>query len=332
MYQFEKMSIEEVDDYIGTNYDDRMIFQTRQWIEFVSECKGTMPVVLRIMKNNKEIGFFTGMIFSVMGVRIMGSPFRGWTTLYMGFNLHAEEKRTDIIPELWEYVHRELKCFYMEIVDWNISVEEAQKAGLTFGIQETYVKEITDDLPKILKSFSSTCKNQIHRFEKNEAKLEVVEPDDAFAEEYYKELERVFGYQGLKPSYDLKRVKSLLSHVKEVSEDTLYTTIAYSPEGTPIGTLIGFGYGKTAYLWGLTIIREEQYYQSDALLWDSFKHWKELGYEHYDLVGVRPYKLKFHPDLRQTPRITCCKIPFMIKVRDFAAKMYWVINKFRSKK
>lgn len=329
MYSFEQVNYREIDDYINHEYEDRLIFQTKEWIDFVSDCKGAEPIVIRIKKDNKEIGFFTSLIFSVMGVRIIGSPFRGWTTLYMGFNLKPGENRVEIIPELWRYVHREFKCFYMEIVDWNISIEEAHEAGLTYGIQETYVKEISDELPKILKSFSSTCKNQIHRFEKNEARLDIVEPTDSFAEEYYKELERVFGYQGLKPSYDIKRVKSLLSHIKEIGKDTLYTTIAYSPEGTPIGTLIGFGYGKTAYLWGLTIIREEQYYQSDALLWDSFKHWKELGYEHYDLVGVRPYKLKFHPELRQTPRITCCKLPFMIKVRDWAEKMYWVVNKLR---
>lgn len=329
MYSFEQVNYREINDYINHEYEDRLIFQTKEWIDFVSDCKGAEPIVIRIKKDNKEIGFFTSLIFSVMGVRIIGSPFRGWTTLYMGFNLKQGENRVEIIPELWKYVHREYKCFYMEIVDWNISIEEAYEAGLTYGIQETYVKEISDELPKILKSFSSTCKNQIHRFEKNEARLDIVEPTDSFAEEYYKELERVFGYQGLKPSYDLKRVKSLLSHIKEIGKDTLYTTIAYSPEGTPIGTLIGFGYGKTAYLWGLTIIREEQYYQSDALLWDSFKHWKELGYEHYDLVGVRPYKLKFHPELRQTPRITCCKLPFMIKVRDWAEKMYWVVNKLR---
>ena len=329
MYSFEQVNYRKINNYINHEYEDRLIFQTKEWIDFVSDCKGAEPIVIRIKKDNKEIGFFTSLIFSVMGVRIIGSPFRGWTTLYMGFNLKPGENHVEIIPELWSYVHREFRCFYMEIVDWNISIEEAHEAGLTYGIQETYVKEISDELPKILKSFSSTCKNQIHRFEKNEARLDIVEPTDSFAEEYYKELERVFGYQGLKPSYDLKRVKSLLSHIKEIGKETLYTTIAYSPDGTPIGTLIGFGYGKTAYLWGLTIIREEQYYQSDALLWDSFKHWKELGYEHYDLVGVRPYKLKFHPELRQTPRITCCNLPFMIKVRDWAEKLYWVVNKLK---
>ena len=330
MYNFEQVNYKEYNDYINREYEDRLIFQTKEWVDFVADCKGAEPIVIRIMNEKEEIGFFTSLIFKVMGFNIIGSPFRGWTTLYMGFNLKPRESRVDIIPALWDYVHKELKCFYMEIVDWNVSVKEAQDAGLTFGVQETYVKEISDDISQILKSFSSTCKNQIHRFERNDARIEMVEPNSDFAKEYFKELERVFGYQKLKPSYDLKRVESLLSHIKEISRDTLYTTVAYSPDGAPIGSLIGFGYGKTAYLWGLTIIREEQFYQSDALLWDSFKHWKEFGYEHYDLVGVRPYKLKFHPDLRQTPRITCCKIPFMIKIRDWAEKMYWVINKFRN--
>lgn len=332
MYSFEVVNYHECNEYINKNYEDRMIFQTEQWLDFVNECKQAEPVVIRILREGKEIGYYTCMLFKIFGIRFAGSPFRGWTTLYMGFNLCPNESRTAIIPELWRFMRKTFGCFYMEIVDWKISVEEAQKAGLPFGIQETYVKEITDDINQVFKTFSSTCRNQIRRFERNEAKLQTVDPDEAFAEEYYLELEKVFAYQGLQPSYDLKRVKSLLKHIREISDNTVYTTVSYSPDGTPIGTLIGFGFRKTAYLWGLTVIREEQYYQSDALLWDSFLHWKALGYEHYDLVGVRPYKLKFHPELCQTPRITCCSIPFMIKLRDLAEKLYWVFNKIKSRK
>ena len=106
MYSFEQVNYREINNYINHEYEDRLIFQTKEWIDFVSDCKGAEPIVIRIKKDNKEIGFFTSLIFSVMGVRIIGSPFRGWTTLYMGFNLKPGENRVEIIPELWSYVHR----------------------------------------------------------------------------------------------------------------------------------------------------------------------------------------------------------------------------------
>ncbi|MDD4592672.1 MAG: hypothetical protein PHG06_19935 [Parabacteroides sp.] len=330
MYIFKEVNYQEQDINGLFASTDSMIFHTRQWIEFVQETKNAKPILLEIIHDGEFIGFYSGLIFSICGLKIVGSPFRGWTTLYMGFNLIKGEERIPIIQPLWQFLHKQYKCFYSEIVDWRITVEAAEAAGLQYGIQETYVKEIADDLGVILKSFSSTCKNQIHRFERNNATIEQVQPDDTFAELYYEQLKQVFGYQNLTPSYDLLRVKALLKHLSEIAKNTLYCTIAYNPDKIPIGTLIGFAYQDTAYLWGLTIIREEIYFQSDALLWDSFRHWKEIGCVHYDLVGVRSYKEKFHPDLRKTPRITYCRVKNAIKLRDLAEKVYWRLNKIKS--
>lgn len=35
------------------------------------------------------VGYFTGMIVRKIGLRILGSPFPGWSTDYMGLSLSA---------------------------------------------------------------------------------------------------------------------------------------------------------------------------------------------------------------------------------------------------
>ena len=218
----------------------------------------------------------------------------------------------------------------MEIIDRYISFERVQKMGLTCDKQETYIKDISGDVDSIFKSFSSTCKNQIRRYEKNDAYLKVCEPTDEYAEKYYEQLEAVFGYQNLVPSYDCERVKNLLSAIAPLT-DSLYCTEMCSPEGKSIGTLVGFAYNSTCYLFGLASYREEKYYQADYLVWDSFIHWKELGCTSYDLVGVRDYKLKFHPELVAVPRIICCRYKILITFRDLAQKLYWKLNAIKGK-
>ena len=47
-----------------------------------------IPFSLPSYWSGETVGFFTGLVVRRYGIRILGSPFRGWTTVpYMGFNL-----------------------------------------------------------------------------------------------------------------------------------------------------------------------------------------------------------------------------------------------------
>lgn len=331
MYSFIRVALEEIDKSEYYNFEDKLIYQTIPWIEFLTETQKIEPLILRICKDEKFIGYYTGFLFSKFGIKMLGSPFRGWTTLYMGFNLLPGNERAEIVVPLWKYVSKHYKCLYMELIDRYITLDQVNKYNLVAEAQITYLKDISGDINSVFNSFSSTCKNQIRRYEKNSAKFQVCEPTEEFAEKYYKQLTAVFGYQGLCPSYDLNRILILFRKLKEL-DGALYCTEMCNPEGESIGTLIGFAYNKTCYLFGLASYREEKYYQADYLVWDSFVHWKSEGCTSYDLVGEREYKLKFHPEKLAVPRIICCKARILIRLRNMAEKIYWLLNKLRGKK
>jgi len=68
-------------------FADRTVFQTREWLEFVRETQRAKIVICELANDGETVGYFSGLVFSRFGIRILGSSFPGWTTPYMGFNL-----------------------------------------------------------------------------------------------------------------------------------------------------------------------------------------------------------------------------------------------------
>lgn len=331
MLSFEKIELEKlnIDEY--NNFNDKLIFQTVEWIDFLMQTQKVAPIILRICEGEKFIGYFTGFLFKKFGIKIVGSSFRGWSTMYMGFNLIDGYERVSVIKELWPFLKKEYNCAYCEILDRFITIEQAEKAGLTFQIQASYGIDIGGDEQDLLLHFSKHCRKQIRQSEKKDISIVCVPADDDFAKEYYSQLVEVFAYQKLSPPYDLKRVQVLIKKLAEI--DAVHCLKAITGDGRCVGTSISFGYNKRCYTWGSTSIRGEgcDYLQSEALRWSVIKHWRERGCFDYDMVGKRDYKLKFNPFEIEVPRIILTKHKFLITLRDFAQKLYWKLNSLKNK-
>ena len=80
--KFEQVPWDELD-----SFEDREVSQTKPWIEFVLKSLGGHPVVAALRDRGQTIGYFAGIVVSKLGVPILGSPFVGRTTPYMGMNL-----------------------------------------------------------------------------------------------------------------------------------------------------------------------------------------------------------------------------------------------------
>ena len=68
-------------------YPDRELFQTPAWMRFLAESQHARPVLAELKDGNSTVGHFAGLIVQKFGLRILGSPFIGWTTERMGIRL-----------------------------------------------------------------------------------------------------------------------------------------------------------------------------------------------------------------------------------------------------
>jgi len=110
-------------------FSDRTVFQTRAWLEFVQESQGATPVLAEVREGNDLVGYFSGLTFSKMGMKVLGSSFPGWTTPYIGFNLRPGVSRRKALEALEEFAWNELKCVHMEVSDPLFTIEDGEGLG-----------------------------------------------------------------------------------------------------------------------------------------------------------------------------------------------------------
>src|SRR5579862_1352838 len=119
-------------------FEDRTVFQTREWVRFVSESQRATPVLAELHDGGEIVGYFTGLTFSRFGVKVLGSSFPGWTTPYMGFNLINDVSRASALQALEVAVWDRLKCLHMEVSDPNFTFEDGRDLGFQCTAYSSY--------------------------------------------------------------------------------------------------------------------------------------------------------------------------------------------------
>lgn len=323
MYEFIAIEYENINKEEYYSIKTRSVFTTFEWINFIKEDKKANPIFVRILKNGKFEGYFSGLLFKICGIKIIGSPFRGWSTCYMGLDVYDINEKLAILNELKSFLIQKFKCMFIEIADKDISVDTAKSFGFhtdTLSTLELNISEKTDE--ELFKVFKTDCRNFIRQFERRGAIFEVAEPNEEFAEQYYEQLIDVFAKQGLVPTYSLKKVKCLLKNMGTTSN--VLCLRVRDPEGKPIASSIFFGLNETFYFWGGASLRPYQHYRpNEYMLWQAIRHWRDRGIKTFDMVGVRDYKRKFGSVEVNYARISFSRFKILITLRDLCEKMYF---------
>jgi len=272
-------------------FDDRTVFQTKQWLDFLADAVHATPVIAELRGGEGRLGYFTGAIVRKFGFRILGSPFPGWTTAYMGFNLLPDVPRREALAALEAFALRELRCTHIEIMDHNLSLEDGQSLGFSARALTGYRSDLTPSEDVIFAGMTSACRRCIRKSEKSGVTIEEASDED-FAEEYYDQLTDVFGKQGLVPTYDLARVHQLIKHLRPTGR--LLLLRARNAEGRCIATGIYPAMNRLSYFWGNASYQKDQGVRpNEAIHWYAMRYWKSRGMRWHDWGGGGEYKQKY---------------------------------------
>lgn len=320
MLSFERVDLGAVPWPELNAYPDRTVFELRPWLEFLVASQGGEPVVLRLRRDGEPVGWFTGLIVARFGVRILGSPFQGWTTGPMGFNLDPGVDRAEAMRDLIEFAFNRLRCLHVEVMDRALTFEQAATVSAEITRSETYEVDLTPGEDEIFKAMSSACRRAVRKGEKSGVRVEVaVGPD--FAAEYFAQLEDVFAKQSLRPPYGVDRVRSL---VETVGAENLLLLRALDSEGTSVATGIFPHAGAYACFWGGASWRRYQSLRpNEGLFWEAMKALKQEGVETFDLGGGGDYKRKYGGVRVERPFLRRARIPGMLRARNAAAEVAW---------
>jgi hypothetical protein len=301
-------------------FADRTVFQTQAWVRFVSQCQRAAPVLGELREGGEIVGYFTGLTFTKLGVKVLGSSFPGWTTPYMGFNLAPGESRAAALRALEITAWDKLKCLHIEVSDPYFVPEDGLNLGFQGGAYESYRTDLTKLEDEIFSGMSSACRRCIRKAEKSGVTIEEAH-DPAFADEYYAQLKDVFGKQGLVPTYDIGRVRSLIEHLGKT--DRLLLLRARDAQGQCIATGIFPGFNGIAEFWGNASFRSSQILRPNELIhWYAMRYWKRRGIAVYDWGGGGTYKEKYGCVPYSVPWFSKSRYQFVSRFRDEAKKMF----------
>ena len=281
------------------SYADRNVFQTREWLAFVERTQGAKPVIAALCQEGERVGFFTGLLMRRYGVRILGSPFRGWTTSYQGFNLAEGVSRRAALEALLPFAFRSLGCLHLELRDRELKLDDIDglvadySVGVDYGGRTAFEVDLRPSEDELFASFTSACRRCIRKSEK--VGLAIEEADDLeFADDYYAQLRDVFAKQSLVPTYDKARVTELIRQVHPSGH--LLLLRARDPHGRCIATGIFPAMNRWMYFWGGASWRSSQILRpNEALMWYAMRYWRSRGAEICDLGGRADYKRKWGP-------------------------------------
>jgi hypothetical protein len=301
-------------------FGDRTVFQTWEWLSFISETQNATPVIAEIREAGRLVGYFSGLTVTKLGVRILGSSFPGWTTPYIGFNLLPGASRAAALAAVEGLAWNSLKCLHMEVSDPHFAPADGEELGFACQYYTSYITDLTKSESELFNSMDSACRRCIRKAEKSGVVIEEAH-NAGFADEYYEQLKDVFAKQGLVPTYNVDRVRALVKHLEPTGRILLLR--ALDSEGKCIATGISPGFNKIAEFWGNASFRSSQGLRpNEAIHWYVMRYWKGRGAEIYDWGGEGTYKEKYGCKLHRVPWFTKSRYQIVSRLRDEAKQMY----------
>ncbi len=311
-------------------FSDRMFSQRRGWLEFVSNLCNGKVILADLTDGGETVGCFSGILFHRLGVPILGSPFQGWTTTYMGFNLVPGISRREALLALRRFAFDELGCLHLEVLDRYFTMDDVADLDVDIAVEPTYITPLYRDEDQILADMSSACRRCIRKGEKNGLIIEEASPE-GFAGEYYDQLIDVFAKQGLKPPYTKQYVQKLINDVHPSGDALLLR--ARDPNGLKIASAIYFGHKEHSLFWGNGSLREHQILRpNEALHWYALRYWKRRGVKFHDWCGPNEYKRKYGPQAHQVPRVRMSRFRALSWARDAAYHLYTLPRSIKRQK
>lgn len=96
-YIFEVVDLNTIDTKVFNEFPHKSVNTTKEWIEFIAEDSSATPYIVRITHGETLEGFFSSLIVKKFGFKIVGSPFPGWSTVYMGLDVYDHEQKAEIL-------------------------------------------------------------------------------------------------------------------------------------------------------------------------------------------------------------------------------------------
>ena len=295
---FEPVPLDEVPWTQLNEFADRTVHQTKEWLAFLHETQGAEPIVLRVFAGSEAVGWFTGATIKRFGLRILGSPMRGWTTAHMGFNLVEDALIDSAVTSLAEFATQSLGCMHLEVLDRRCTsgvippgFQSTSLNGLEVGLQ------VSDE--ELLEAMTKNGRRDVRKGMRLGVLIEQVSADDQqFVAEYYSQVSQAFAKRGLVPTYPQSRVESMVRHVYPAGHLVLLRAKLPTGETAATGIFAGIAGGAASFTMQASDPEFHQWLPNEVMVWEALRTWRDRGAVSFDfggreIGGPQDFKRKF---------------------------------------
>jgi hypothetical protein len=207
-------------------------------------------------------------------------------------------------------------------MDRNLSSGDLDGLDVPCRMYRGFEIDLTRDENELFANMTSACRRCIRKAEKEGIIVEVAHGLE-FADEYYAQLEDVFAKQLLVPTYNVERVRQLITHVHPTGH--LLLLRARDQNGRGVATGIFPHMNGVLYFWGGASWRKHQHLRpNEAIQWAAMKIGKQNGLHTYDMGGGGEYKRKYGGSEIEVPWFRKSKYPWVQYMRDMAEQSHRV--------
>ena len=322
-YGFQRVNVGTEDQTLNLNIEHRRtIYQTPGWLAFLSDTQHGELVLAALKERGETIGCFTGLIVRKFGLRVLGSPFPGWSTDYMGLILPPDVRRGHVLNALFDFAFQQLGCLHLEMMDRHITEEDLRGLDVQYKLYRSFEIDLTKHETELFADMTSACRRCIRKADKEGVVIEEAH-DLAFADDYYAQLKDVFAKQRLVPPYTIERVRRLIRHLYPTGQ--LLLLRARDRGGRCIATGIFPHMNGVMYFWGGASWRHSQSLRpNEVIQWHAMQVGKSKGIRVYDMGGDGDYKRKYGGSEIAVPWFRKSKYRWIRYARELAEQTHMV--------
>jgi CelD/BcsL family acetyltransferase involved in cellulose biosynthesis len=332
--RFEKIPLANVPWTELDSFADRTVHQTKEWLAFLAETQGAQPVILQIFNAGVPVGWFTGATVKRFGMRILGSPMRGWTTAHMGFNLVDDALINSAVTGLAQYATESLKCAHVEVLD-----QRCTRGVVPPGFRSTPLNGLVVDLQaedeQLLLAMTKNGRRDVRKgLRLGVVVSEVDSKDSLFIQEYYSQVSLAFARRGLTPTYPQSRVESMVRHLHSAGYLLLLRASLPTGETAATGIFAGIPGGGASFTFQASNPDFYDWLPNEALVWQALRSWRDRGAISFDFGGREigsptDFKRKFGGTDLTTDWLRYSKHPFLESGRSLASRTQKALQKRR---
>ena len=291
--------LEHWDDLVR-RFPNHRVVHTRAWVESLEAAGLGRPLYLLFEKDGEVVGCLPGLLATVCGLKLFGSPLPGWQTVSMGPAFDPARLSTaELLGGLLPVLERDHRVSYIELLHNDLDPAVMEGFGFRGRPVFTYRAPLSPgNEQRMLRVMKDSVRRNVRRAER----LGLVarfEEDEAFVAEHYRQLREVYVRGGQVIPFSERRMQECFRRMK--ASGNLLAAAVYLPGGRiSIATGIFLIEGRELLLWSWAHHAKYRWYRPTELMtWMVMQRAMAAGCETFDLMGRGDFKAKFGaaPDL-----------------------------------